>query len=102
MTLSLSRRLLSVAVGSLIPLMARSVTAVEPPGSLPMPAPLQKGAVVVPLWPADKLTTKGDGGPEVFQRAQANSARVQSVTNIHNPSIELHLAPPEKRNGMAV
>ena len=102
MTSNLRRRLLGVAVGSLIPLMTRSVTAEEPPGSLPMPAPLQQGAVVVPLWPADKLTVKGDGGPEVFQRSQANSARVQSVTNIHNPSIELHLAPPDKRNGMAV
>src|SRR3954470_23797575 len=102
MTGNLNRRLLAVAVGSLIPLMTRSVTAVVPPRPLPVPAPLQQGAVVVPLWPADKLTTKGDGGPEVFQRAKTNSARVQSVTNIHNPSIELHLAPPDKRNGTAV
>jgi len=78
------------------------VIAEERPGSPPMPETLQQGAVVVPLWPADKLTVKGDGGPEVLQRAKGNSARVQSVTNVHNPSIELHLAPPDKRNGMGV
>jgi acetyl esterase/lipase len=27
---------------------------------------------------------------------------VESVVNIHNPSIEVHLAPPDKANGMAV
>src|SRR4051812_42690522 len=99
---NLKRRFLGVVVGSLILLMTRSVTAEGPARSLPTPAPLQEGATVVPLWPADKLTAKGDGGPEVFQRSQSNSGRVQSVTNIHNPSIELHLAPPDKRNGTAV
>jgi endo-1,4-beta-xylanase len=102
MTSILGRRLLGVVVGSLIPLMTRSAAADEPSGSLPIPTPLQQGATVVPLWPAEKLTVKGDAGPEVLQRAQGNSARIQSVANIHNPSIELHLAAPEKRNGMAV
>jgi endo-1,4-beta-xylanase len=55
---------------------------------------------VVPLWPADKLTVKGDGGAEVLTRSK--SGKVQSVVNIHNPSIELRLAPPEKRNDTAV
>jgi endo-1,4-beta-xylanase len=47
------------------------------------------------------LTVKGDGGPEVITRS-GKSGRAQSVVNIHNPSIELRLAPPDKRNGTAV
>ena len=30
------------------------------------------------------------------------NGRVAKVKNIHNPSIELYLAPPEKANGMSV
>ena len=40
--------------------------------------------------------------PEVFNMSRGRSERVESVVNIHNPSIEVHLAPPEKANGMAV
>jgi acetyl esterase/lipase len=78
------------------------VRAEEPKAALPAPAPLQAGAKVVPLWPPDKLTIKGDGGPEVLSWSKGAAPHVQSVTNIHNPSIELHLAPPEKRNGTAI
>ncbi|HEX3599602.1 MAG TPA: alpha/beta hydrolase [Lacipirellulaceae bacterium] len=74
----------------------------EPKATPQAPAPLQAGAKVVPLWPADKLTIKGDGGPEVLSMSKGATPHVQSVTNIHNPSIELHLAPPEKRNGTAI
>jgi endo-1,4-beta-xylanase len=86
----------------LILLTTRDTTAEDQTKSLPMPEPLRPGAVVVPLWPADRLTTKGDIGPEVFQRGKSNSEHVQSVTNVHNPSIEPHLAPPGRRNGTAV
>ncbi|HEY2840622.1 MAG TPA: alpha/beta hydrolase, partial [Pirellulales bacterium] len=74
----------------------------EAPKKLEAPAPLQPGAVVVPLWPADKLVVKGDGGPESLTPTPGNPERVANVTNIHNPSIEVHLAPPEKRNGTAM
>ena len=30
------------------------------------------------------------------------SGNIQHVENIHNPSIERHLAPPDKANGMAI
>jgi endo-1,4-beta-xylanase len=40
--------------------------------------------------------------PEVFTRSKGTPDRVASVTNIHNPSIEVHLAPREKDTGMAV
>ena len=34
--------------------------------------------------------------------SKGQPGRVQRVVNIHNPSIEVHLAPREKANGMAV
>ena len=40
--------------------------------------------------------------PEVFNLSKGKSDRVESVVNIHNPSIEVHLASPDKANGMAV
>jgi len=83
-----------------IALMTHYASAAPPSASVPQPEPLEAGKTVVPLWTADRLTQKGDGGAEVFTRSK--EGRVQSVVNIHNPSIELRLAPPEKRNGTAV
>ncbi len=40
--------------------------------------------------------------PEKFNVSKRSPTRVESVENIHNPSIEVHLAPAEKANGMAV
>lgn len=90
------------AVCSFVVVMASHVVADEAAKTLEAPAPLQPGAEVVTLWPADKLVVKGDGGPEVLAMTAGNPGRVQNVTNIHNPSIEVHLAPPEKRSGTAV
>ena len=67
------------------------------------PKPLVPGAKVVTLWPAGSpmlKTLKGYDEPEKFNLSR--NGNVQSVVNIHNPSIELHLAPPDKANGMAV
>jgi acetyl esterase/lipase len=96
------RRHLLAALSVLISMASQVVVADEPFHKIETPAPLQPDAVVVPLWPADKLVVKGGGGPESLARTPANPERVQNVTNIHNPSIELHLAPPEKRSGAAV
>lgn len=90
-------RIVAVAfVGTIV----ASAALADSPAAVPVPEALETGKTVVPLWPADKLTVKGDGGPEVLTRSK--SGKVQSVVNIHNPSIELRLAPPEKRNGTAV
>jgi acetyl esterase/lipase len=91
-----------VAISLLIVAASKLAVADEPAKSLVVPAPLESGAIVVPLWPADKLMIKGDGGPETLSPTPGKPERIQNVTNIHNPSIELHLAPPEKRNGTAV
>jgi endo-1,4-beta-xylanase len=75
------------------------------PLKLLSPQPLVPGAKVVTLWPAESpmlKTLDGWDKPEVFNRSKGKSDRVDSVTNIHNPSIEVHLAPPDKATGMAV
>ncbi len=75
------------------------------PLKLQEPKPLVAGAKVVTLWPAGSPMLKSLAGwdkPEVFNMTKGRSERVASVVNIHNPSIEVHLAPPEKANGMAV
>lgn len=69
------------------------------------PKPLVPGAKVVTLWPAGSpmlKQLKGWDQPEVFNMTRGKPDRVQSVVNIHNPSIEVHLAPPDKANGMAI
>jgi endo-1,4-beta-xylanase len=70
---------------------------------LPEPQPLTPGAKVVTLWPQGSPALKaleGSDKPEEFRKSK--DGRVQSVVNVHNPSIEVHLAPADKANGMAV
>jgi acetyl esterase/lipase len=69
------------------------------------PKPLVPGAKVVTLWPAGSPMLKPLAGwdkPEVFNMSKGRTERVESVVNIHNPSLEVHLAPADKANGMAV
>jgi endo-1,4-beta-xylanase len=71
----------------------------------PEPQPLVAGAKVVTLWPAGSPALKaleGADKPEELVMSKANPQRVQSVKNVHNPSIELHLAPADKANGCAI
>ncbi len=69
------------------------------------PQPLVPSAKVITLWPAGSPMLRPLAGwdkPEVFNRSKGPSGRVESVVNIHNPSIEVHLAPADKANGMAI
>lgn len=110
---SINRFLVWVIGVGLLPavLAADSPPAVAPaPGdtinlSLPEPQPLVPGAIVVTLWPKGSPALRALPGydkPEQFNLSKGSPQRVQSVVNIHNPSIEVHLAPPDKANGMAV
>jgi acetyl esterase/lipase len=79
--------------------------AAEAAAAPPEPQPLRPGAKVVTLWPADSPMLKaleGSDKPEELRMSKGPEARVQSVVNVHNPSIEVHLAPADKANGMAV
>jgi endo-1,4-beta-xylanase len=61
------------------------------------------GAKVVTLWPAGSPALKALEGSDKPEEIVLNkSGRVQSVKNVHNPSIEVHLAPAGKANGCAI
>jgi endo-1,4-beta-xylanase len=69
------------------------------------PPPLTPGAKVVDLWPADSPQLKNLAGydqPEKLVTQPDRPDYIQSLSNVHNPSIEVHLAPPDKANGMAI
>jgi len=72
---------------------------------IPEPQPIVPGAKVVTLWPKGSPKLKelpGSDKPEVVYLSKGAEPRVLHVDNIHNPSIELYLAPADKANGMAV
>ena len=66
------------------------------------PKPLTAGHKVVTLFPPGHPALKAGPGSDQEEKFNMSNGRVGSVTNIHNPSIELYLAPPEKANGMSV
>lgn len=74
--------------------------ACEPGTSPREPLPLQPGAKVIPLWPPGSPQLRGCGEQEVFAPTKGEPGRIQKVVNIHNPSIELHLAT--RPNGLAM
>ncbi|MDB5302279.1 MAG: axeA1 3, partial [Phycisphaerales bacterium] len=99
--------LCSLAGGAMAQSPAPAAPAAGEAGALVLaePKPLVAGAKVVTLWPKGSPMLKALEGydkPEQFNVSKAHPDHVQSVVNIHNPSIEVHLAPPEKANGMAV
>ena len=67
------------------------------------PKPLTPGHQVVTLFPPGHPALKALAGFDKDEKFDINKqGRVNSVVNIHNPSIELYLAPPEKANGLSV
>jgi len=58
---------------------------------------------VVFLWPAGSPTLQGTDEKEITTPPNPQPGqRINSIKNIHNPSIEVHLPPPEKANGTAI
>lgn len=58
--------------------------------------------VVVPLWPAGSPTLQGANEQELITRDSKNPARINSIRNVHTPSIEVRLAPSDRASGTAV
>jgi acetyl esterase/lipase len=89
-------------------LAARAVPAAEPAApaapelKLLEPKPLIAGHQVVTLFPPGHPTLKALAGYDQEENFKMSGGRVSAVTNIHNPSIELYPAVPEKANGMSV
>jgi endo-1,4-beta-xylanase len=83
-------------------LLAAVTASAAQSGSPPAPRPLVAGATVVTLWPAGSPRLKATGEPEAFTMTAGQPGRVQKVVNIHNPSIELQLAPAATATGTAI
>jgi alpha/beta hydrolase fold len=87
----------------LLALLAAPTWTEEAAPTIPaVPVSLFDGAKVVTLWPAGHPTLKDVDQKEVIIFDKANPKRIEQLNNVHNPSIELHLAAPEKANGAAV
>ncbi len=101
--------LAALAMGAARGFAQAAAPAAPPAASAPPvflePQPVFPGAKVVTLWPAGSPMLRPLAGydkPEVFKMRNGSPGVVDAVTNIHNPSIELHLAPPDKANGLAI
>src|SRR5262245_26349843 len=58
---------------------------------------------VINLWPAGSPTLKGQNEKEVTRPENPQPGeRINSIVNVHTPSIEVHLPPKEKAVGTAV
>jgi len=58
---------------------------------------------VVHLWPAGSPTLKGANEKEQTTPENVKPGdRINSIRNVHNPLIEVHLPPAEKANGTAI
>ena len=68
------------------------------------PQPILQGGVVIPLFPPDSPYLKPDRikEPEVYNLSQSVPGRINSIVNIHNPSIEIHTVDRGFNTGAAV
>src|SRR5438045_2993094 len=68
------------------------------------PQPILQGGVVVALFPPDLryLNAKRVREPEQYNMSRATPGRVNSIVNIHNPSIEVHTVDGSLNTGAAV
>ncbi|MDX2031681.1 MAG: TIM barrel protein [Blastocatellia bacterium] len=58
---------------------------------------------VIALWPAGSPTLQGAGEKEITTPPNPQPGqRIQSIVNVHNPSIEVHLPPADKATGAAI
>jgi endo-1,4-beta-xylanase len=93
----------SVAIAADAPPATQPSSASFPPATkLLEPKPLVAGHKVVTLFPPGHPTLKAGPGSDKDEDFKMGKDRPNAVTNIHNPSIELYLAPPEKANGTSV
>jgi endo-1,4-beta-xylanase len=68
------------------------------------PAPILPGGLVLPLYPAGSPFLKADrvNEPEQWNKSQSVPGRVNSIINIHNPSIEFHPVDRSLNTGTAI
>lgn len=82
----------------LLPLLAAAAVASKRPVSSERPT-----GQVIYLWPKGAATLQGADEKEITDPADPKPGqRIASIKNVHNPSIEVHLPPAGKANGMAI
>ena len=81
------------------------LVAVSARGQAPfVPQPIVPGGQIVPLFPPSSRYLRKDrlGEAEVNNLQKTVPGRIQSIVNIHNPSIEVHVVDPNNNTGAAV
>jgi endo-1,4-beta-xylanase len=68
------------------------------------PQPILQGGIVIPLYPPDSAQLKQDRVREAehYSLSKSVPGRINSITNIHNPSIELHTVDGGINTGAAI
>jgi len=68
------------------------------------PQPILQGGIVIPLYPPDSLHLNRERfrEAEVYNRSKSVPGRIQSIVNIHNPSIEVHPVEGSLNTGATV
>ena len=69
-----------------------------------VPQPIVPGGQIVPLFPPSSKYLKKEriGEAEQNNLQKTVPGRIQSIVNIHNPSIEVHVVDPSNNTGAAV
>ncbi len=93
---------------------AQTLPALPPPAAIPAPppagtgpyspGPILPGGVVVPLYPEGSPYLKMDRvrQAEQYNMSQSVPGRINSIVNIHNPSVEIHMVDRGLNTGAAV
>src|SRR5262245_52140938 len=93
---------------------ATSLPAVPPPMNVPAaattndapyaPQPILQGGVVIPLYASDSPHLKKERVREAeqYSMSKAVPGRINSIINIHNPSIEVHTVDGGINTGAAI
>lgn len=68
------------------------------------PQPILQGGIVIPLYPARSPMLKGERvrEAEAYNLSRSVAGRINSITNIHNPSIEVHRVDGSINTGSAI
>lgn len=68
------------------------------------PQAILPGGIVMPLYPPDSphLNQERVGEPEKYRLSNTVHGRINSIVNIHNPSIEVHFASRSMNTGSVV
>jgi endo-1,4-beta-xylanase len=102
------------STASLVTLAQGAPQTMPAPQSVPAPGPatdqpyaaqaILPGGVVMPLYAPGSKFLKMDRikEPEVYNMAKGVAGRIQSIVNIHNPSIEFHAADPSINTGTVI